>query len=110
MITQVEVRMLNLSWLFKDQKNFIDFVRVVSNLKTDAIYSTELLHILLNAFWDENKQRISRICFFPYLGYFFSALLFMIMCMDPKFDSQYPELADPIRYSLATLFFCFQFY
>ena len=51
--TQVEVRMVDLSWMLADRKNFVTFMEELSQATNDEIYTTDLIRTFLAEFWEE---------------------------------------------------------
>ena len=79
--TQVEVRLLDLSWLLADRKTFVHFTTVLDCASHDQIYQTELLKTLLVEFWDENFTKILWRCLVPWLAYALCAMLFFVIAL-----------------------------
>ena len=46
--------MLNIDWLLADENNFVNFVYILVKNKSEKIYQTELVDVLLEEFWDDN--------------------------------------------------------
>ena len=67
--TQVDLDMLNISWLTADGMTFVDFVKKLKNTSSDKIYQTDLLEILLNEFWQENFDTILFYLLVPWAVY-----------------------------------------
>lgn len=67
--SQVDLRVLDLDWMFRDKMNFVNFVQEVTESSNEAIYNTELINILLEEFWDENYYKIFYKCFLPFMAY-----------------------------------------
>ena len=84
--TQVEVRLLDLSWLLADRKTFVHFTTVLGNASNDQIYTTELLKTLLVEFWEENYQKILRRCLLPWIGYAICTQFFFVQSLRGETD------------------------
>ena len=70
--------MLDLGWLFADEKNFLDFIDILQNSKNNDIYMTNFVKTILDVFWTEHKMAIIKQIFVPYLIYLASSLYYMI--------------------------------
>lgn len=79
---QVEVRLLDLTWLLADRKTFVDFISILDEASNDQIYTTELIKDLLIEFWDENFMKIVKKCLLPWVCYAFCAMGFFIRALS----------------------------
>ena len=64
--TPVEVSTINIDWLLRDRKHFIRFINAVSSKKS-RIYQTRFMVTLVDAFWQDNFEKIIFYCFFPWV-------------------------------------------
>ena len=78
---QVDVRLLDLSWLLADRKNFIHFVGTLKDASNDQIFTTELISTLLDNFWEENFSKILWKCLLPWTGYAFAIMWFFVQSL-----------------------------
>lgn len=78
---QVDVRLLNLSWLLADRKNFINFVGTLDDAQNDQIFTTELINTLLDNFWEENFDKILMKCLLPWVAYAFCVMWFFVQSL-----------------------------
>lgn len=67
--TQVEVHMLDLSWLLKGGKNFVNFTSQLGCSSSEMIYETEFILTLVNEFWWDNYYKILYRCLIPWFIY-----------------------------------------
>ena len=74
--TKVEVRSFNIDWLLNDRKNFLQFSVVLAKCKTQQIYQTDFMTVLVEEFWAENFDQIFKLCFMPWLFYMICTLYF----------------------------------
>lgn len=72
------MRLLDLSWLLSDRKNFIHFVSTLESASNDQIYNTELISTLLDNFWEENYEKILWKCLIPWVIYAFTTMWFFV--------------------------------
>ena len=49
--------MVNMDWFFREQKNFMDFARIMKN-KPDDLYVSEFVTYTLDQFWPPLKRQI----------------------------------------------------
>ena len=90
--TQVEVVMLNIGWLTANRKTFVDFVKTLRKSKTDKIYSTEIIEVLLNEFWEENYQIILYYLMTPWAVYILTmTYYYMSILQDGYYDDASSE-------------------
>ena len=73
---QVEVRILDLSWMLRGKKDFVEFVKILGESGNEQIYTTELVNTLLDEFWMDNYYKILYRCMFPWMIYAVCALFF----------------------------------
>lgn len=86
LVAEVEVLMLDLAWLFKDNCNFIDFVSKLTQQNNKGIYSSSLVKALLAEFWNENLNQILMRIFFPFVLFLFASLQMLISVLRPDFE------------------------
>ena len=51
----VSVRMLDMSWFYRGDDNFVAFSKLLENLP-NSFYSTEFMQCLLEENWDEHRD------------------------------------------------------
>ena len=79
--TQVEIRLIDLSWLLADRKTFVHLTTALENASNDQIYTTELIKTLLVEFWEENFRKILRRCLLPWLAYAVCTMMFFVQAL-----------------------------
>ena len=50
-VTTVKVRMIDIGWLYSDEKSFLDFAKILHYADNDQIINTEFMKALLDVFW-----------------------------------------------------------
>ena len=80
--------MLNLDWLLKDRKNFVNFVNILGSSSSDQIYTTELISTLLAEFWEENYRKILWKCLVPWMGYGICTLTFFATALKGEINDK----------------------
>ena len=65
--TEVSVRVLDISFVYEDDKTFPDLVSKFSKSPSRAIYNSKLVNYLLNELWDSNFNRIFYVHFVPFV-------------------------------------------
>ena len=50
-ISQVEVRLIDIGWLFSGGKSFLNFAAILNDLDKDVVNDTEFVTALLEVFW-----------------------------------------------------------
>lgn len=48
----VDVAMMNLEWMKRDKKTFLDLVKILSETKNKAVFETDFVKNLLDQYWD----------------------------------------------------------
>ena len=56
--TTVLIRMYNLTWLFKNKRDFVDLVKLSQKTKNEDIYATDLYVNLVEHFWDQYYYKL----------------------------------------------------
>ena len=74
----VEVSILDLGWLYADNKMFLDFVSILNSIGEQDIYMTDFVKALLEVFWNQNKMKIFWRVFVPYIMYLAFTLYYTI--------------------------------
>lgn len=102
---QVEVKVLNLDWLLKDAKNFLDFSFLLKRSQNKRIFQTEFLQQLVQEFWDESFYKILYRIFMPWLLYMICALYFFATQLGVlSHDEEEHEVVDTVyAYSIGCL-------
>ena len=77
-INTVQVRLLDLGWLYANAGDFLDFIGILQNSEASEIFKSEFVKTLLDVFWNENEVKIFRKIFMPYMIYLGMTLLYMI--------------------------------
>ena len=68
--------MVNIDWLLANRRGFVNFVRILKGQKSEKIYQTELLEILLEEFWDANFDKILWRILVPWACYMLCTMYF----------------------------------
>ena len=72
---------MNLKWLFRNNKDFLDLVEILNETNNIAVLKTAFVSSLLEGFWNEYKQKIFRTQFIPFLCYMITIITFMVLCL-----------------------------
>ena len=80
---QVVLKMLAVNWLYGN--NYDGTSQGVGNLVTalakaphETLFSTDLVITLVDSFWDRYRSAMLWRCFFPFISYFFTTILYFI--------------------------------
>ena len=49
--TQVEVKVMDMRWLLRGDKNFLDFVPILESYPLDKLYMTDFMRSLTHEYW-----------------------------------------------------------
>ena len=74
----MQVRLLDLGWLYANSNDFLGFIEILNNSKSNDIYATDFIKTLLDVFWNENENKILWKIFLPYIMYLTITLFYMI--------------------------------
>ena len=77
-ISNVRVRLLDLGWLYANSNDFLGFIEILDDSKSNDIYATEFVKTLLDVFWNENENKILWKIFVPYILYLAITLCYMV--------------------------------
>ena len=73
---QVEVQMLNITWIFASGCGFRELVAALANTPHESVFSTNLVMTLVKIFEDKYIAEIKLWCFIPYILYFVFTVVF----------------------------------
>ena len=74
----MKVRQLDIGWLYADKKDFLEFVRILTQCSNKEIYTSELVKSLLEINWDSSKNSIVKFIIIPYILYLIMTLLYLV--------------------------------
>lgn len=84
--TPVKVRIIDIRWLLRSGKSFIDFAAIMENFTSDSLFTTEFLKALTNEFWTTLKAPILSRAFIPWVLYSALSLGYFAKVLDPNFS------------------------
>ena len=56
--TQVTVKIMDIRWLMKGEKDFLNFVPTLESCKLDKLYQTDFMRSLTHEYWTEYQKKI----------------------------------------------------
>ena len=56
--TNVTVKVIDVEWLFKEDKDFLDFAQILKSFEKDNLFRTKFVRALTKEFWIPNLKRI----------------------------------------------------
>ena len=80
------MRLLDLTWLLANCKNFVNFVNILGDSSSEQIYTTELISTLLDEFWEENYKKILWKCLVPWVVYAGCTLSFFASALSNDYN------------------------
>ena len=84
-----------MEWLFKDGKNFQEFVKVITKLNsTNLLYDTEFVSNLLEEFWSDLQKTLFFFYFIPFV--IFGILGVLFLTANLRLRSEPKEAPDEI--------------
>ena len=86
---EVNVRLLDIGWLYSNKKSFLEFIQVLDASKRPDLMMTDFVKTLLEVFWEKNKWQIFWRIFIPYVVYLALTMFYMInvVCIDDTSDA-----------------------
>ena len=75
----VIVKILDISWLFKEGNTFASLVAFLAVSERNAIFESKLVNYLLNEFWKTEQNKIIMYLMIPYFIYMIIAQWFIIL-------------------------------
>ena len=73
----VNVKVIDIQWLYKDNKTFVDLVSAITHCERNAVFESSFVLNLLNQFWPENRNKITYKFLIPYYLYMFTNITFL---------------------------------
>ena len=88
MYNTVKVQLMDIQWLRRQGRNFLNLVRVLTvyDAKNQQLLQTKFVSSLLEAFWETYKQRILWEQFIPFCCYLFVIVNFMALTLHDGFE------------------------
>ena len=78
--------MYNLTWLFKNKRDFVDLVKLSQRTKNEKIFATDLYVNLVEHFWDQYYYKLFKYQFLPYMLYAISCTTAIYLGLKPRTD------------------------
>ena len=76
--------MYNLTWLFKNKRDFVDLVLLFKKTKNSEIFATDLCVNLVEHFWDQYYYKLLKYQFVPYFFYTISCVIAIYLAVEPR--------------------------
>ena len=81
--TNVNVRVIDIGWLLKDDKDFLDLALILKKFEKDNLFRSKLVIALTHEYWTPNLKRIIRLLLVPWaLDSLLSTIYFSIVLQD----------------------------
>lgn len=111
--TTVTVTMYNLTWLFKNKRDFVDLVSLFKKTKNDEIFATDLCVILVEHFWDQYYYKLLKVQFLPFVVYTISCSISIYLGVMPRDELLESKFTHHLQYGVfvpTTLLWVFEAY
>ena len=110
--TPVKVKILDIRWLRRGDKSFMDFAAIMDNFTLDSLFNTEFLRAITNEFWDIYKPPILYRAFIPWVLYSTLSMGYFAKVLYPGFDYNTEENAALWKFTaiIIILLTCYQLY
>ena len=69
MVNSVTVKMMDLRWMNRKDKCFLDLVQILDSISNKTILETSFMNSLVDAFWRIYSRQIFNKSFLPSLAY-----------------------------------------
>ena len=99
----VKVKMIDISWLFTNQKTFLEFAQSLACSGRNDLYMTDFVKIMLDVYWTDNKKHIFWKIFVPYCIYLILALFYWIQVICKEHE-------HPLKFVIAPVLLVFIIY
>ena len=112
-INAIKVQRFDLSWMFRDGKNFTDLVVVLNDSDRKEIFATNFVKFLIDQFWDTYQGNLIRYMFVPfccYATFSISFMYFSIKRVVEPIEDAYPAVTYTIAGIVTLLFWAYQVY
>lgn len=90
--TNVQVLMIDLSFIFSGDKRFVDFLSLLVRTSDKSVYNSLLVTFMIEEFWDQNYKHILKRQLAPFACHFVFAMTFFVLDFNPERDDD-SELA-----------------
>ena len=84
---QVEVKIMEIQWLLRDSKNFLDFVPDLESSKLDKLFQTDFMRSLTHEYWTFYQRKIIYKALIPWILYSVLSLIYFAEVLDPNSKS-----------------------
>ena len=88
--TKCVVRMLDIRWILRDGKGFLDFVPILEDFERDNLFQSDFMQALAHEYWMGYLKKILWRCFMPWCLY----SIFSLMYFSQVLRQGYSEDAD----------------
>ena len=75
---------MDLSWLFRNKKDFLDFVQVLNEFDRDRLFQTIYVQALTDEFWMKNLKKIMLRTFLPWVIYSILSVVYFAYSLNNK--------------------------
>ena len=82
----VDIRIIDIAWLFRDEQTFIDLVEPISKCERNAVFESVFVVNLLDMFWDQYKDRLIKKLLIPYFAYAGTAVVLICISVNANED------------------------
>ena len=84
--TNVIVRVIDIRWLLRESKNFLDFVPILEACKLDKLYQTDFMKSLTHEFWTKYQQKILYRALLPWLCFSILSIFYFARVLNQEFQ------------------------
>ena len=80
------VRVHELSWIYEGGKDFPDLVKIIISSKSNPVFDSEFVKLLVTEFWDKNFKKLLIKMFIPFVGHVVLVFAHLLVALKPEDD------------------------
>ena len=95
--TNVTVRVIDVEWLFKEDKDFLDFALILKSFEKDNLFRTKFVRALTKEFWVPNLKEIIGRLLVPWVFNYLLSLFYFSIVLHVDFHENDVEIKYVLR-------------
>ena len=84
---KVTVKIIEIQWLLRGFKNFLDFAPILESYEKENLFQTEFMRALTNEYWVNYQKQIILWTLLPWIAFSLSSLAYFAKYLDRYNDS-----------------------
>ena len=78
---------MDIRWLLRDEKGFLDFVPILERFERDSLFQTDFMQALTQEYWMAYLKKIIPRALLPWVSYSVLSLIYFAHTLDQDFES-----------------------